>query len=100
VENPDLVVIDARRDEELTDKGVIEAGNWIHIPLEQFIAMQDMWPADLDTPIVVYCGSGHRSTLAMTILWAYGYTDVMSLKGGFGEWVNAGYPVAEFAMPY
>ena len=59
--------------------------------------MKDQWPADLDAPIVIYCGSGHRSTLAMAILWSYGYTNVHSLKGGFGGWVEAGYPVAEFA---
>jgi rhodanese-related sulfurtransferase len=45
--------------------------------------------------VVVYCGSGHRSTIAMSILWAYGYSDVHSLKGGFGAWVEAGYPVVE-----
>jgi rhodanese-related sulfurtransferase len=33
--------------------------------------------------------------MAMTILWAYGYEDVLSLKGGFGGWADAGYPVVE-----
>lgn len=96
VENPDLILIDVRTAEEIAEKGVIEAANFIAIPLEQFIEMKAMWPADLDAPIVVYCGSGHRSTLAMTILWTYGYTDVLSLKGGFAAWVEAGYPVVPF----
>ena len=96
-ENPDLIVIDVRRTEELEENGVIEAENWIHIPLEEFINQMDMWPEDLDAPIVVYCGSGHRSTIAMSILWSYGYSDVHSLKGGFGAWTEAGYPAAEFA---
>ena len=95
IENPDLHVIDVRRTEELEENGVIEAENWVHIPLEDFVNSQDLWPEDPDTPIVVYCGSGHRSTLAMTILWSYGYSDVHSLKGGFGAWVDAGYPVVE-----
>ncbi len=95
-ENPDLILIDVRTDAEVEEKGVIEAENWIHIPLEEFVNMKDMWPADLDAPIVVYCGSGHRSTIGMSILWSYGYTDVLSLKGGFGAWTEAGYPVAEF----
>jgi len=99
VENPDLIVIDVRTDAELADKGIIEAENWMHIPLEDFVAQKDMWPEDLDAPIVVYCGSGHRSTIAMSILWSYGYTDVQSLKGGFGGWVEAGYPVVEYAAP-
>ena len=99
LENPDLVVIDVRSQEELDENGVIEAENWIHVPLEEFVALKDQWPADLDASIVVYCGSGHRSTIAMSILWAYGYSDVHSLKGGFGGWVDAGYPVVEFAAP-
>ncbi len=93
VENPDLVVIDARTTGEVDAKGVIPADNWLHIPLEQFIAQQDLWPLDLDTPIVINCGSGHRSTIAMAMMWSYGYTDVKSLKSGFGDWVAQGYPV-------
>ncbi len=97
LENPELFVIDVRRLEELEEKGVLSAPNLVHIPLEDFIAEMDLWPADLDAPIVVYCGSGHRSTMAMAMLWSYGYTDVHSLKGGFSGWVEAGYPVAEMA---
>lgn len=99
LENPELFVIDVRRQEELEENGVIEAANWVHVPLETFVALKDQWPADPDTPIVVYCGSGHRSTIAMSILWSYGYTDVHSLRGGFGGWVEAGYPAAEFVAP-
>ncbi len=99
LENPDLFVMDVRRQEELGEKGVIEAENWVHIALEDSVAMKDRWPDDIDAALVVYCGSGHRSTIAMSILWAYGYSDVYSLKGGFGGWVDAGYPVVEFAAP-
>ena len=98
VEKPDLVLIDARTQAELEEKGVIESDNWIHIPLEDFIANKADWPAE-DAEIVIYCGSGHRSTIAMTILYTYGYTNVGSLKGGFGEWVTAGYPVGEYTAP-
>ncbi len=95
VENPDLIVIDVRTAEEVAEKGVIEADNFVHIPLEDLITRKAEWPADKSAPIVIYCGSGHRSTMAMTILWSYGYEDVRSLKGGFGGWVEAGYPVIE-----
>ncbi|MGD9094050.1 MAG: rhodanese-like domain-containing protein, partial [Anaerolineales bacterium] len=95
LENPELVLIDVRRPEELVENGVIEYENQIAIPLEDFIANQAEWPADKDATIVVYCGSGHRSTMAMTILWSYGYSDVRSMKGGFTAWNEAGYPVAE-----
>ena len=99
VENADLILIDVRRPEELEANGIIESANFISIPLEQFIEMQEMWPADYDAPIVIYCGSGHRSTIAMTMLWTYGFSDVHSLKGGIGGWIETGYPVVEFAAP-
>jgi rhodanese-related sulfurtransferase len=98
-ENPDLILIDVRRAEELEENGVIEWENQIHIPLEEFVAMQDQWPEDMDAQIVTYCGSGHRSTIAMTILWSYGYSDVHSLRGGFRGWNEAGYPVVEYTAP-
>ena len=56
------------------------------------------WPAK-DAHIVIYCGSGHRSTMAMTMLWSNGYSNVSSLKGGFKGWAEAEYPVAEYAAP-
>jgi rhodanese-related sulfurtransferase len=92
-ENADLVVIDVRTQGEVDEKGFIEAPNWIHIPLESFVEARPEWPMDPATPIAIYCGSGHRSTMAMTILFAYGYEDVTSLSGGFGGWVDAGYLV-------
>ena len=98
-ENPDLILIDVRRPEELEANGVIESENFYSIPLEEFVNLKADWPTDLNAPIVVYCGSGHRSTIAMTILWSYGYTDVKSLKNGFGSWADAGYPVVEFVTP-
>jgi len=91
VENPDLILIDVRTAPELESKGVIDAPNVIAIPLQEFMDRKAEWPA-MDAPIVVYCGSGHRSTIAAAILWSYGYTDVGSLKGGFGGWKTEGYP--------
>ena len=101
VDNPDVILIDVRTAGELAEKGVVAVGEQelIAIPLEEFVAQKAMWPADRDAEIVVYCGSGHRSTMAMAILLTEGYTNVTSLKGGFGGWVEAGFPVAEYAAP-
>ena len=100
IEDPEMVVIDVRTAGELEEKGVIDTGEaaLVHIALEEFIAQMENWPAK-DAHIVVYCGSGHRSTMAMTVLWSYGYSNVSSLKGGFGGWAEAEYPVAEFVAP-
>ncbi len=96
VENPDLIVIDVRRQEEVEENGIVDAPNYIHIPLEEFTDRRAEWPEDKDAPIVIYCGSGHRSTMAMMMMWSYGYDDVRSLKGGFGGWVEEGYPVVAY----
>ena len=97
VENSELILIDVRTEAERQEKGLIEFENQVAIPLEELIALKAEWPADQDATIVVYCGSGHRSTIAMTMLWSYGYSDVRSMKGGFAEWLNAELPVAELA---
>jgi len=99
IEKPDMILIDARTPEEVAEKGVIalEGQKLLTIPIESFMADKAMWPVDKNAEIVIYCGSGHRSTMAMTILLTEGYTNVTSLKGGFGGWVEAGFPVAEFA---
>jgi rhodanese-related sulfurtransferase len=97
-DNPDIILIDSRTEPELIEKGIIEAENWQFIALQDFIAERGNWP-DKDAEIVVYCGSGHRSTIAMTILWSYGYTNVSSLKGGFSGWATAEYPVGEYVAP-
>jgi len=101
IEDSEMVVIDVRTTGELEEKGVIDTGDvaLVHIPLEEFIAQMANWPAEKGARVVIYCGSGHRSTMALAILWSYGYSDVSSLKGGFGGWAEAEYPVVEFAAP-
>lgn len=43
--------------------------------------------------IVLYCGGGYRSALAADELRKMGYTDVISLDGGWRAWREAGLPV-------
>jgi rhodanese-related sulfurtransferase len=91
--NPNLIILDVRRAEELLESGMIE--NSINIPLDGFITRKAEWTFDKNARIIVCCGSGHRSTIAMTILRSYGYSDVYSLVGGLGTWVEAGLPLVE-----
>ena len=48
---------------------------------------------DTGTPLVLYCGGGFRSALAADALQKMGYTNVISMDGGWSGWKNAGYPV-------
>lgn len=72
---------------------------FIAVPLEEMVASKNLWPADKDAEIVDYCGSRHRSTMAVEMLLRYGYSNISSLSGGIGGWVGAGYPVVEYAAP-
>ena len=101
VEDSEMIVMDVRTTGEWTGKGIVDTGGveLVSVPLERFLAQESLWPADKDAHIVIYCGSGHRSTMAMAIMWLHGYTNVSSLKGGFGGWAEAEYPVAEYAAP-
>jgi rhodanese-related sulfurtransferase len=48
---------------------------------------------DKSTKLVLYCGGGFRSALAAEALGKMGYTDVISLDGGWRAWNAAGLPV-------
>ena len=48
---------------------------------------------DPDTEMVLYCGGGFRSALAADNLQKMGYTNVISLDGGFRGWKEAELPV-------
>ena len=47
---------------------------------------------DPAAPLVLMCGGGFRSALAADTLQKMGYTDVLSMDGGWAAWTNAGQP--------
>ena len=47
---------------------------------------------DAKTEIVLYCGGGFRSALAADNLQKMGYTNVISMDGGWRAWTEAGFP--------
>ncbi len=49
---------------------------------------------DRNEPIVIYCAGGARSAFATESLHELGYSNVVSLAGGFGAWKSAGLPWA------
>lgn len=48
-------------------------------------------PSTADS-IVLYCGGGFRSALAALNLQQMGYSNVISMDGGFSGWKNANQP--------
>ncbi len=45
---------------------------------------------DVDAPIVLYCGGGFRSALAADAIQQMGYTNVLSMTGGWRGWTESG----------
>jgi rhodanese-related sulfurtransferase len=80
---------------------VREDGEWAagHLPhaihLGKGVIERDIERMIPDTaaPIVLYCGGGYRSALAAKNLQDMGYTNVISMDGGFSGWRSAGYPL-------
>jgi len=80
---------------------VREASEWAngHLPRAQHLCKgiieRDIEAAipDHDAPIVLYCGGGFRSALAADNLQKMGYTNVVSMDGGWRGWTAAGLPV-------
>jgi molybdopterin/thiamine biosynthesis adenylyltransferase/rhodanese-related sulfurtransferase len=47
---------------------------------------------DKSSPIVLYCAGGTRSLLAGRTMRELGYTNVVSMSGGYAAWKGAGHP--------
>jgi adenylyltransferase/sulfurtransferase len=47
---------------------------------------------DKNAPVILYCAGGTRSLLAGRTMKELGYTNVVSMTGGFGGWKGAGHP--------
>jgi len=48
---------------------------------------------DREEEIILYCGGGFRSALAADTLAKMGYTNVVSMDGGWKRWRDLGFPV-------
>jgi hydroxyacylglutathione hydrolase len=68
-----------------------------HIPDARYLFLGEL-PAKLknldpDKPVVVYCASGYRSSLAASLLEANGFKKVRNVPGSYGAWTAAGLPI-------
>ena len=83
-------LVDTREDREW-DRGHVAGA----IHLGKGIIERDIESAipDHAAKIVLYCGGGFRSALVADNLQKMGYTNAISMDGGWREWTEAGYPV-------
>jgi rhodanese-related sulfurtransferase len=82
--------VDVREDNEWQRghaKGAIHLGKGI---IERDI---ERTIPDHDAEIILYCGGGFRSALSADALQQMGYTNVVSMDGGWKRWCQLGYPI-------
>ncbi len=89
VVRPGTVVLDVREADEY-EQGALPGA--VHIPRGFLESQVENRLPDRDAPVVVYCAGGTRSAFAARTLGELGYTDVVSLAGGFNQWKNDGRP--------
>ena len=69
-----------------------------HLPGAAFVPKSylEQWAEDRlpskDKPTILYCAGGVRSVMAADALQKLGYTNVVSMSGGFTRWKDAGLP--------
>ncbi len=85
----DLVLIDVRTEHEINTLGTIDAGQNVVIPRGWVEFRIDEY-ADVNTPIVVYCGQDLRSPLVAKRLMDLGYKNVRNYADGYLYWRDNG----------
>src|SRR6478736_7415033 len=84
---PGAVVLDVREPDEY-EQGAIPGA--LHIPRGQLESNVEARVPDHDTRLIVHCAGGTRSAFAAKTLEEMGYTDVVSVAGGFNKWKDEG----------
>jgi len=81
------LLLDVREPDEY-EQGAVPGS--IHIPRGNLETTIEGRITDRDTPIVVMCAGGTRSAFAAKTLGELGYSDVVSMDGGFNTWKDEG----------
>ncbi len=82
-----VTVLDVREPDEF-DQGAL--AGVIHIPRGHLEAQIENRIVDKTAPVIAYCAGGVRSAFATSTLQQLGYTDIVSMAGGFGKWKDEG----------
>jgi molybdopterin/thiamine biosynthesis adenylyltransferase/rhodanese-related sulfurtransferase len=85
----DATFLDVREPDEY-EQGTVPGA--VHIPRGHLEFQVEGRLLDKDAQIVVYCAGGVRSAFATKTLLDLGYTDVVSVDGGFNRWKDEGRP--------
>lgn len=87
IEASQVVVLDVREPDEY-EQGALP--NVVHIARGHLEAQIETKIVDKSVEIIVYCAGGVRSAFAAKTLQELGYTNVLSMAGGYGKWKDEG----------
>jgi molybdopterin/thiamine biosynthesis adenylyltransferase/rhodanese-related sulfurtransferase len=90
---PGAVVLDVREADEF-EQGAIPGA--LFLPRGNLETGIESRVPDKNTPLIVHCAGGTRSAFAAKTLEELGYSDVVSVAGGFNKWKDEG---REWAAP-
>ena len=85
-----FILLDVREESEFARGHIPGASHLGKGVIERDVEQQF---ADTSTELILYCGGGYRSALAALNLQLMGYTNVISMDGGFRGWRDANQPV-------
>ncbi len=86
-----FVLIDVRSPDE--HQGGFIPGTDFNIDFRDIQNRHQELGAELDSHVVVYCQSGHRSNIAAETLMSLGYKNVYNVEGSMNAWAEARYPI-------
>jgi molybdopterin/thiamine biosynthesis adenylyltransferase/rhodanese-related sulfurtransferase len=89
IQNNGVKLLDVREKEEW-DEGHLPGATFLPRGFLEVRVEKEV--PEKDKPVIVYCAGGTRSAYAAKTLQDLGYTDVVSMAGGYGQWKNAGLP--------
>ena len=90
INRQDALVLDVREQAEFAQGHILNARG---LPLSQLEKRLGDIEKFKDKPVIVYCATDNRSASAVTALKKHGFTNAVSLSGGFSAWQQAGLPV-------
>jgi len=80
--DPNLVVVDVRKESEYAEEHV---GIALNIPLADFVDPASMTNLEDNHNIYVHCAGGYRSVIALSLLKRQGFHNLRNVIGGFAQ---------------
>ncbi len=90
--NESFVILDVRTPEEFAEGHIKGA---INIDFYSPDFKRKLNELDRNKTYLVYCRTGHRSSIAAQMMVELGFKHVYNMNGGILEWKDRGYPVVK-----